>query len=856
MMNDAEIKSFAVWARTQLLDDVQLQMRRWAIGEQATVPADADTLNGEILTPLQRRQRAELLRLCKSEGAARLAERAAYTWFNRFLAIRFMELHDYLPCGMRFFSAPDGSFQPQVLREALHADIEGVDRLRVAELVNAGDDEALFRYLFIAQCNELAESMPAVFEKVGSAMELLLPQALLREGSVIQRMVADIPEEDWLEGDEEDGGGVEIVGWMYQYYVSERKDEVFASFKKGKKAERDAIAPATQLFTPKWIVHYLVENSLGRLWMLNHPDSHVVDHMKYYISPDENDHEDFKRISSLEEITVCDPACGSGHILVYAFDLLALMYEEAGYVKRDIPSLILEKNLSGMEIDPRAAALASFVLTMKARKLDSRFLRRGVSPDIFILEPAELTDEERDLVPAVASRKSLVDAMRHLDECGSLFAPEEGDASVLQEALRELEGSNSLFADSARSKIKKMLNACESLSRVFDVVVANPPYMGSSNMSKWLANWTKKHCPDSKRDLCTCFIERGFSLAQHNGYLSLVTMQSWMFLGSFEQLRSKMVDDKSIVSMMHIGARGFDSIGGEVVSTTATVLLNEPGNFKGSYIRLVDDNGEKAKSSKALEAIANPDCGWFYRHNAQNFKSIPGNPIAYWASEAVRDAFLHNEPLNSYAVPHIGIQTGDNDRLIKSWWEVSCSRISFNSTTSLEAKRTLRTWFPIWKGGSYRKWSGNREEVVNWYDDGSITIGEAGKDGRRVMDLPDSMKFCSTVCWSMISSSLASFRLFYAGGLVEHASSGFYYPKIPLTYLVAFCNSSIVANFLEIISPTLNYEVSKIGKLPIRFGTSEETVQINSLSERCVAASCCDWNSQEVAWEFNRSPLV
>ena len=846
-MNDSAIRNFAVWARSQLLEDVGLQMRRWAIDEEGTVAADADTLNGEILSPEQRRQRAELLRQCRSEGAERLKERAAYTWFNRFLAIRFMELHDYLPCGMRFFSAPDGSFEPQVLKGALHADIEGIDRMRAAELVGAGDDEALFRYLFIAQCNELAESMPAVFDQVGSAMELLLPQGLLREGSVIQRMVADIPEDDWR-------GGVEIVGWMYQYYVSERKDEVFASFKKGKKAERDAIAPATQLFTPEWIVRYLVENSLGRLWMLNRPDSHVVDQMGYYIAPDENDHEDFKRISSPEEITVCDPACGSGHILVYAFDLLALMYEEAGYVKRDIPRLILEKNLSGMEIDPRAAALASFALTMKARELDSRFLRRGVSPDIIVLDPAELTEEELDLAPALSGRKKLLDAMAHLGECGSLFVPEEDDAPALQEVLQGLEGSNSLFADSARLKIRKMLNACKALNRKFDVVVANPPYMGSSNMNKWLASWTKKHYPDSKRDLCTCFIERGFSLASKTGYLSLVTMQSWMFLGSFEQLRSRIVDERAVASMMHIGARGFDSIGGEVVSTTAAVLLNESGDFKGSYIRLVDDIGEEQKSAKVLEAIATPDCGWFYRRNAQDFKSIPGSPIAYWVSDAVLRCFTVSSRVGMQCEMPYGFKTGDNERFLRLWWECPVGEILLRCSSREQAMNSNYIWFPYNKGGAFRRWYGNNEYVLNYYHGGADVIGLAKFENRSASDYNHSLLFHELITWSRISSGKLAVRYTPVGSISDMTGPSIYADRNTLLFLLADLNSSSSDLFASLLSATLDFQPGQIGLYPFAM-PNKAVSEVTNITRQCVRISKTDWNTTETSLEFCRHPL-
>lgn len=850
-MNDTAIKNFAVAARRQLLDDVRLQMKRWAIDEDGGVPATADTLQGEILTPQQCRQRAELLALCKAKGEDQLAEQAAYTWFNRFLAIRFMELHDYLPCGLRFFSSSDGSFDPQVLKEALQADIEGVDRARVAELVRSSDDEALFRYLFIAQCNELASCMPAVFERVGSAMELLLPESLLREGSVLDHLVSDIPEDDWREG-------VEIVGWMYQYYVSERKDEVFASFKKGKKAEKDAIAPATQLFTPNWIVRYLVENSLGRLWMLNHPDSGLKDRMKYFIAPSAEAHEEFKRVSSPEEITVCDPACGSGHILVYAFELLAAMYEESGYMRRDIPRAILENNLSGMEIDPRAGALASFALMMKALEMDSRFLRREVKPDIKVLEPVSFVEEELELVPEIAGRKALLDAVEHMDECGSLYEPDEEDLAALKIAADRLaSGISDLFAGSATEKIGAMLADCEALTRKFDVVVANPPYMGSSNMGKWLAAWTKKHYPDSKRDLCTCFIERAFGMDSSRGYSSLVTMQSWMFLGSFEQLRASVVDDASIISMLHIGARGFDSIGGEVVSTTATVFQSALQELAGSYVRLVDFAGEHEKSTKALEAIQNPNCGWFYRRKAQDFKSIPGTPIAYWASSKLLASFRSSRSFKNVTNPRVGMQTGDNDRFLREWWEVEIGKTCFTAISQESFIRSGAKWAAYNKGGCFRKWYGNLDYVINWLNDGKDIKVLFPGEKRSFSILPLEKRFLPTITWTDITSSGTHFRYRPAGSLYDIKGMSCFPAEKDFRLILGFSNSCVASAMLKILSPTMNNQVGDVGKLPIHFDSSSNDASlINQLVNDCIEKSKTDWDLQEVSWDFKQHNLI
>ena len=829
-MNDIAIKNFAVAARRQLLDDVRLQMKRWAIDEEGAVPASADTLQGEILTPQQRRQRAELLSLCRAKGEDQLAEQAAYTWFNRFLAIRFMELHDYLPCGLRFFSSADGSFDPQVLKEALQADIEGIDRARVAELVRSSDDNALFRYLFIAQCNELASCMPAVFERVGSAMELLLPESLLREGSILDHMVSDIPEDDWREG-------VEIVGWMYQYYVSERKDEVFASFKRGKKAEKDAIAPATQLFTPNWIVRYLVENSLGRLWMLNHPDSSLKDRMKYFIAPEAEAHEEFKCVSSPEEITVCDPACGSGHILVYAVELLAAMSEESGYMRRDIPRALLENNLSGMEIDPRAGALASFALTMKALEMDSRFLRREVQPDIKVLKPVSLTEEELELVPEIAGRKALLDAVEHMDECGSLYEPEEEDHAALKiVADRLASGISDLFADSATEKIGAMLADCEALARKFDVVVANPPYMGSSNMGKWLAAWTKKHYPDSKRDLCACFIERGFSLSTNMGYSSMVTMESWMFLSSFERLREKIISKHSISSLVYMN----HMVMRIAFNTSATVFLNGHfGNMSGQFTKIEYQQLDRTGTPPAF-----PSNEVFCR-KAQDFKSIPGSPIAYWASDAFQEAFLFFPPVGSVIKMREGIHTGDNEKYLRYWFEVPFEDIVFDAKTFDDVDKKGR-WIPYSKGGSFRRWFGNIDLVIPFDAQSRDSMSQLSGHVRPSQEL----YFREGATWSALSSGKLSLRYLPPGHLFD--SKGQVAVGTRWLEVITVLNSSVVQTMANMIMPTLDYKCGDVRKLP--FADPNETS--TALAKDNIALSHLDWDSTEGSFGYKANPLI
>lgn len=845
-MNDTAIKNFAVWARRQLIEDVKQQMAKWAIDEQGTVPATADVLNGNVLTPQQRDQRAELLRLCKVKGTEQLAEQAAYTWFNRFLAIRFMELHDYLPCGLRFFSSAGGAFDPQVLKEALRVEIEGLDRNQVLTAIREGD-EPLFRTLFIAQCNELADCMPAVFEHVGSAMELLLPDNLLRDGGVLSHMVLDIPESDWLEG-------VEIVGWMYQYYVSERKDEVFASFKKGKKAERDAIAPATQLFTPHWIVRYLTENSLGRLWMFNHPDSHLVDKMEYYIAPDADGHEDVLPIASPEEITVCDPACGSGHILVYVFDVLAAIYEECGYMRRDIPRLILKKNLAGMEIDPRAASMASFALTMKAMEWDSKFLSRGVSPDITVLQPVVFEAEELEKYSELAEQQHLLEIAAHMDECGSLFVPKSSAIVTLESIKSDIENDVDIFTSSTADKVQKIIDLFKSLTRTFTIVVANPPYMGSKNMNSWMSAWVKENFPDVKSDLFSAFIVRNLAFAKPHGELGFMTPYVWMFIGSYEKLRNMIIGNKTITSLVQLEYSGFD--GATVPICTFTLHNAHIDGYRGGYVRLSDFAGSQNQAPKTLEAITNPDCGWFYRADADTFKDIPGTPIAYWASESFFTAFNKGVSIRDLVRMPYGFKTGDNEKFLRLWWEVELGKEHFNCETDVDSHESSKKWFPYNKGGSFRRWYGNRDYVFNYYHRGEEVLGNAINECRSAADYDHKLFFSPTITWSRISSGKLAVRFVGYGSVCDMTGPGIYAESRLLLWLIALLNCSVISQVASILSPTLDFQPGQLGSYPV-IPTDEHTNRIVvDTVELSVILSNEDWDSEEVSWDFKRHPLI
>ena len=845
-MHDTAIKNFCIWARRELMAEVERRCAIFDISEAPENPVDADAVGGRVLSAAERRQRSGLISAIRENGFEHVVERAAYTWFNRIMAIRFMEANDRLPSRTRLLSGNDGSFAPQALAEALQVDIEGVDRARVAKLVQAGDDEATFRYLFLAQCAELASCMPDVFEKVGSDMELLLPDGLLRKDGVIARMVADIPEDDWREG-------VEIVGWMYQYYVSERKDEYFAA---KRKATREDLAPATQLFTPEWIARYLVENSLGRLWMLNHPESGLSQHMDYYIALDNDAETGFRRIGSPEEISVVDPACGSGHILVYAFDLLALMYEEQGYSRRDIPRLILANNLTGLEIDPRAAAMASFALIMKACELDSRFLRRGVRPRITVLSRVEFNEDERIAIarimknqerldaPFLLERTELLDVLAHLDEAGSLFQPTEADLGSLRAVAETVMDEAGIFGLKAAEKAQQAIDELEPLVRTYDAVIANPPYLNTSSTNAWMSQWVKEGYPEGKSDLFAAFMCRGFSLANAHGYNAMVTMQSWMFLSSFESLRSRIIEAARIENMAHLGARAFDAISGEVVSTTAAVFAKDPSGALGAYVRLVEPIGEQAKSEALREAIRNPDCGWFYRANQQDFKKIPGSPIAYWASRYFVSIYEASKKVGDLCHPCKGIDTGNNLLFTRLWWEVQTAHFSY---PLYEAPQNR--WVPYNKGLGYRKWYGNNLVLLDWRNEGKDLASFEGSNLRN-----KNYYFKEGITWGTVTSGGSSFRFFPKGFTFDNGGCCLFNSEIPTAYLLGFLNSSMSELFQE-LSPTLNLQPGNVSSMPCVVSTREEKRVVGNV-EDAISFSSTDWDSYETSWDFAEHPLV
>lgn len=793
---------------------------------------------------------ARVERLAKADPDA-LVERVAYTWFNRLCALRFMDARGYTPVGC--VTRRPGESLPAILADArqgiLHPEfpLSQANRQRVLSLLDGGMPAQdplgeAYTLLLLSACDAYRDSMGYLFGgslEEGSAMRLLHPTNLTAEDGVLAHIVAGM--------DDEACKSVEVLGWLYQFYIDERHKE----WKESKdKAKPKDIAPATQLFTPNYIVRFLAENSLGRLWMLNNPDSGLSAQMDYYIAPQKGEEGPFITVDGPEDITVCDPACGSGHILVYAFDLLFQMYQEEGYLDAEIPALILENNLYGMEIDPRAAEIASFALEMKAREKDPDFFHRDVDPHITVLEPITFAAKEIRGTTLVDNH-ALLDAFKHLTECGSLYVPKPEDLQDVEDAIKAVGSGGDLFTTDTPNKLAAMRDDLKALGKRYSCVIANPPYMGSSKFDTWTSQWVKDNYPDEKNDLCTCFIKRGVQMTGQKGFAAEVTMQSWMFLGSFEKMRKHLIEDSGIAAMAHLGAHGFDAIGGEVVQTTATVFSNVKTTAKGSYVRLVDGKSASEKDTALLSAIHNPDCGWFYRADQQDFKSIPGYVIAYWVPSAMRSDFakgIENNSLSDFAKVAKGITTGKNALYLRNWWEVASNRCTFDSVESLDKSSGLK-WVSCDKGGEYRKWYGNNSFIIDWTDSGNVIACNPASTPRNI-----GASFRKAIVCSKISSGDISFRYHDGGFVFTDASVSITGLMINEQTTLGFLNSSSTLAMMKVLAPTLNFEVGQIRSLPLLFADGQGTSS-SKLVGYNVDICKIDWDSFETSWDFATHPL-
>jgi len=835
-MDSNKIKNLATGVRTALRVEVSSRL------DAVLAPGSTERLE-HVQQVIRLEQRIA------EHGREEVVDSAAYTWFNRLCALRFMDARGYTPVPV--VTPRAGTTQPAVLADAAQGVFDpelGVPetaRQRIAGLLlgsipSANPSEDAYEELLDAVCTRYAKPMPYLFSE-DVASTLLMPRGLLAQGSILTRIVSEL--------DADACSSVEVLGWLYQFYIAERKDEVFAGYKKGKKAQSQDIAPATQLFTPEWIVRYITENSLGRLWMLNNPYSELASSMEYYIAPEGD--EPYIEISSAEDIRVLDPACGSGHILVYAFDLLYRMYEEEGWLPEDIPAKILTQNLAGLEIDRRAAEIASFALEMKALERDPRFLDRCIDADIRVLEPVELTPDELLRVPQLAERRGLLEAMAHMDEVGSLYVPDGWDAFTLDNEIARIGEDRSLFSSNLPDKLEAMRTNVEALSKTYHCVIANPPYMGSGNMNPWLSGWVKANYLDVKSDLFSCFIVRNLRFAMERGELGFMTPFVWMFIASYEKLRKKLIVEETITSLIQLEYSGFAEATVPICSFT---LSNHRSlGYRGGYVRLSDFIGSQVQGPRALEAIRNPACGWFYRADADDFKAIPGWPIAYWASEAMIAAYSRGVLMRDYAALRVGLQTGKNDLFIRLWWEPSNFRIEYCAQSRQAARESNATWFPYNKGGQFRKWYGNFDYLVNWQHDGELIRGYPGA----VIRNPEGY-FKKAITWTDITSSGTHFRFRPEGSVYDVKGMSLFVSESRLMFTLALCNSSVASTYLKILAPTISTQVGDVGRLPVIELSTESPlfVRVQAITHNCIVLSRTDWDSFETSWDFTSHPLA
>ena len=791
---------------------------------------------------------ATIERRVQERGRDGVVEAAAYNWFNRLCALRFMDSNGYTPVGV--VTPRDGETLPEILSDAMRGfydpelGISSSLRDRVSGLLSgslpsASPQDDAYMLLLRASCDHYAEAMGFLFGD-GVSDGMLVPQGLLAEGSIMRRIVSGM--------DDEACKDVEVLGWLYQFYVAERKKEYFDS---KRKATAEDIAPATQIFTPDWIVRYLVENSVGRTWMLSWPESNLKESMEYYMAPTTVSSTSMT-VGAAEDITVLDPACGSGHILVYAFDLLYRMYEEEGWPEEDIPSMIIKNNLFGLEIDQRAAEIALFALDMKARAHDQSWLSRGVSAHITVLEPVRFGPGEIAESQLTLEMDDLLKAFDHLDEIGSLYKPTPDDRLAVETLRSEIASSHGLMAKATLDKLDRILQLIDELSRTYVCVVTNPPYMGSNNMNPWLSGWIKAHYPDEKSDLCTCFINRCGLFSGTDGYVGMITASSWMFISSFEKMRRKLLSSWSIKSMIQQSTHGFPSV---TVPTTMFVLQNGTEDKTGSYIRLEDFDRPQWQQPYAYNAIHDHDCGYYFEANAEDYEKIKWVPIAYWSSKEVIDAFYRSKTISDYAQPRQGLATGDNKRFIREWWEVPFGNIGFGMANRDDAKASHKRWFPCNKGGSFRKWYGNNWLVVNWENDGYELRHFTGSNGK-LLSRPQNIDyyFRPGITWGAISSSDLSMRYSFAGAISEtKGAMCFAENDDTLVYLLALTNSSLSKSFFSVLSPTLDYHEGPMGKFPVIFGEEEIVLP---LARENIRLSKEDWDSLETSWGFVRHPMT
>ena len=834
-MNKNAIKNFAVSARIMLIQAVTQKAFEYEVTENGKNDPSQAAVNGQSLTPAEQSQRAQLIAQIRAKGFASTMEEAAYTWFNRFIALRFMEVNNYLPSHTRIFSDEDGNFKPEVLTDAVNLEIDGLDKELVLELLEQQKNEQLYQYIIITQCNALNEGLPEMFERIGGWTELLFPKNLLREDSVIAHMVKDIPEEDWNDQ-------VQIIGWLYQYYNSEPKDRVFANLKKNIKISAADIPAATQLFTPDWIVRYMVENSLGRLWTEGHGKPENAN-WKYYLKEAEQEDTvkaDLEKLRAAyreiqpEQIKIIDPCMGSGHILVYAFDVLMDIYTACGWSERDAAKSILRNNLYGLDIDRRAYQLAYFAVMMKARQYNRRILSAENQPNLANF--ADVMHVDTSLLSG--SLRKFAEQFQFADTYGSLMTVTK--PAGLDEAVSAFLPTFGMQAE----QLEMMMRVARILTQKYDVVCTNPPYMGGSGMNATLSDFIKKNYPDYKSDLFSAFVIKCTKMAKLEGYLGFLTPYVWMFIQSYEKMRNYIYNTRTIETLIQFEYSAFEEA---TVPICTFVLKNSKVRKNGAYLRLTEfRGGMEVQRQKALEAISNHKCGFYYESNAENFSKIPGSPVAYWVSENFVRAF-DGKKVGNYLNCRSGIMTG-SDEFIKQWYEVNYNNIKFNCKT---AKDMLDyKWFPLNSGGEFRKWYGNNSKIVNLQNDGAKI--KATVKNFRLRE--KTFYFKRGITWGRITSSKIAFRDVIQGSLFGDAGPiGFIEEN--RNYLLGFLCSNVSLFCLQATNPTLNYQVRDIESEPLILSVGHLPL-VNKKVQENIDLSKADWDSFETSWDFEGHPLV
>lgn len=844
-MNTNQLKKFAQATRKKLLEQISAKLEYVLGNETAELRERARVV-------------AQLKEEVKRHGKQQIIDKIAYTWFNRFVALRFMDVNEYQPLGINIVTALTGQVSPQILQDAMAGNIAGelnVDKQKVFGLLDgkiksANAENDAYRLLLIAACNHLHRIFPFLFEQIDDYTELLLPDDLTSQFSLLHDVVEGLTEED--------GKQVECIGWLYQFYISERKDEVFASKEQVKKED---IPAATQLFTPRWIVEYMVQNTVGKLWLMNHPGSGLRKHMPYYIESESVKAQDYLKIKSPEDLTLLDQACGSGHILVYGFELLFRIYEEQGYNANEIPALIIKHNLYGMEIDERAAQLSSLAILMKAREYQPRLFKKTEVPvpNITCYQDLPLNTDVIRTAFASATIKLSDDLLHDLDKMrqstnlGSLITPHTRQNELVQvneQIIRAIPVAN-LYNRLNLEEIAKAINTLVRLSAKYCCVVDNPPYMGGGKMNSELSQFVNKEYPESKADLMTCFIQSSANILKKNGLFGAVTLDSWMFLSSFEKLREKILSEQFIDNLIHIGWNCFPH--GHVYNRgVAFILLNSSNNkYRGSYLNLSNTPAVVDKNQLFKARIISKE--FYYLRFQEDFKKIPGIPFAFWLSNKILSIFISSKKLGSISNPVKGLDTCDNNRFVRYWYEVNVDNIGINVLNTNDTYN--KTWYFYNKGGEYRKWYGNNEKVVNWFEDGKELRNFRDEDGR-IKSRPQNVQyyFKDGATWSSVTSSKLSVRLLdksiFGGG------GSAIFPRENIPYIIGFLNSKVVGAILELLNPTLNFLVGDFSKLPISYPSFESKVSIENIISNSIGIAKSDWNKTEFSIGFAKTEFI